>query len=72
MPFFFKQWGEWSHETIAGTEPILSELADNQCVVLGDGKTNHVRYTRVGKKAAGRLLDGEEYREFPHVAVSER
>ncbi len=65
IPFFFKQWGDWLPEFVAGTAPKLEELASNQSVAYGDGKTNHVRYTRVGKANAGRLLDGREWSQFP-------
>lgn len=65
VPFFFKQWGEHSAEFVDGTEVELESLAANQCVAMGDGDTNHVRFTRVGKKAAGRELDGRTWDEFP-------
>ncbi len=69
--FFFKQWGEWSAETVEGTEVELSTLPRNQAVAFGDGKTNHTRYTRVGKAKAGRLLDGVEHSEFPALKKAE-
>jgi len=53
VPFFFKQWGEWvSVSEVAG--PGVHHYFE-------DGAT--VR--RVGKKLAGRLLDGVEYSEYP-------
>lgn len=65
-PFFFKQWGEHIAETIPGTcVDLKRDLAPNQSVAWGDGNTNHTRYTRVGKKAAGRLLDGREHNDMP-------
>lgn len=63
--FLFKQWGEHTAEIVAGTEVELPSLKPNQSVAWGDGKTNHIRYTRVGKKAAGRLLDGVEHNGMP-------
>jgi protein gp37 len=65
VAFFFKQWGEYAAEFRPGTAVELSTLAANQSVAWGDGKTNHTLYTRVGKKQAGRLLDGREWNEFP-------
>ena len=53
VPFFFKQWGEWTrcrHKCTAGHE-------------FPDGQ----RMWRLGKKAAGRVLDGREWNEFPEV-----
>jgi protein gp37 len=70
VPFFFKQWGEWS----TTGEHVGSALIHN------DGKVSHPKYEvarienprggrmimfRVGKKAAGRLLEGREWSEFP-------
>ncbi len=51
VPFFFKQWGEWSPNE---NEDPLAE-------------GTHVTFTKVGKKAAGRLLDGREWNEWPRV-----
>lgn len=72
VPFFFKQWGEWAP---IETNPKRSgELA----VLLGDGtlltkramldhpedKTGELIH-RIGKKAAGRELDGRTWEEYP-------
>lgn len=61
IPFFLKQWGEFSI--------IKEHVAD---AVFPDGTkpyyANAVEYKKVGKKKAGRLLDGVEYNEMPaHV-----
>jgi protein gp37 len=58
-PFFFKQWGEWS--------PLLDENSFNSVKhmdVLIREKSYH-RMFKVGKKKAGRLLDGVEHNELP-------
>lgn len=53
LPFFFKQWGEWvSVSEVAGDGPHF-HFPDDSTV------------RRVGKKRAGRLLDGREWNEFP-------
>lgn len=54
VPFFFKQWGEWAPREVA--LKIYGSDYDPE---------NKVAMARVGKKAAGRLLDGKEYLEFP-------
>lgn len=70
VPFFFKQWGEW-----------LSGEKYGDTFRWQDGKLQMVRFGRgeddqgfwddkkpcafVGKKAAGRLLDGREWSEYP-------
>ncbi len=54
VPFFFKQWGAWwpgDPKRIYREERI--DYSDGSCAV------------RVGKKAAGRMLDGQEWSEFP-------
>jgi protein gp37 len=53
VPFLFKQWGEWAPARIAGTT----------IEVLGCPSM-----ARVGKKAAGRLLDGITHDGFPSTA----
>lgn len=57
VPFFFKQWGEWWNDD---TQPIPEDLKG----VPIDQKDGVSMY-RVGKKAAGALLDGREWREMP-------
>lgn len=77
VPFFFKQWGEWTPEIGPHIPVPLNRLA----CVRGDGirrDTSEVekierregdqdwkQIARVGKRAAGRLLDGVEYSAFP-------
>ncbi|MCK5604727.1 DUF5131 family protein [Candidatus Pacearchaeota archaeon] len=73
VPFFFKQWGEWlpgeassltgyayqdSAETIAkrGKEYIWKDNSNRATAVIS---------SKVGKKEAGRLLDGREWNERP-------
>lgn len=55
VPLFVKQWGEWSEVYPRGRN--LSYMHETMI-----GRT--VMY-RVGRKAAGHLLDGREWREFP-------
>ena len=72
-PFLFKQWGEWRP----------GEDGDNQrrILILSDGTvykreedlpqeelSEPADMTRVGKKSAGRELDGVEHLEFPKWA----
>ncbi len=61
VPFLFKQWGCWAllnqvpKEAIGKRQPIS---------VRGNGGTP-LQMIKVGKKVAGRLLNGKEYTEFP-------
>lgn len=69
IPFFFKQWGEWLPESqlllgVEGTYPPI------QVAPLTPATPVHqwwdgTRSYRVGRKAAGDLLDGVQWREFP-------
>jgi protein gp37 len=56
VPFFFKQWGEWADADDYALE--TQEHFDAR------GKTEG-KSIRVGKRAAGRLLDGREHSEYP-------
>lgn len=74
IPFFFKQWGEWapfSHELKPGfnkfawvSENGRCELTDNYLSVP-KVVTQSDLMARLGKKAAGRRIDGHEYSEYP-------
>jgi protein gp37 len=60
VAFFFKQWGEWAPRPSA-----LAWMGDKtRCHVFPPMETGEQVY-RVGKAAAGRLLDGVEHSEFP-------
>jgi len=58
VPFFFKQWGEWQQVM---SQQEVRERASGNFKTLPAGSA----FVRVGKKAAGRLLDGREWNEFP-------
>lgn len=72
IPFFFKQWGEWTPgENVSDNRqyPVQSYGVDGQWRVDSDDwiseANNGPLMYRVGKKAAGRLLDGREWNDFP-------
>ena len=54
VPFFFKQWGEWF--------PDNKRYFHARSMIFGDSAV-----FKIGKKAAGRELDGKEYLEFPEA-----
>ena len=58
IAFFFKQWGEWWPNEQGNYEcpESLRQLAYDE-----PGE----EYSRIGKKAAGHLLDGKIYQQFP-------
>jgi protein gp37 len=58
VAFHFKQWGEWAPDD-CGAAPHLISRAEIHAF------DDHGVVFRVSKKAAGRLLDGREWNEFP-------
>lgn len=63
VPFFFKQWGEWS-PTPAKDVPVRGCL-DGGRFHSGSNPSVGLAMYRVGKKAAGRMLDGQEWGQKP-------
>jgi len=77
VPFFFKQWGQWndlsSGNWIAPRKDTRVPWSDsyvlshkNKIYEFLDG----CRMFRMGKKTAGRLLDGQTWDEFPRQEVA--
>ena len=70
VPFHFKQWGEYVGGEIQRNNDFVGGQAID-CSANGyGGLTAHSGFMpvlRVGKKRAGRLLDGREWSEFPDV-----
>jgi len=62
VPFFFKQWGEW----IPVDQWRQTARFDSAKTFVGHTSENGVML-RVGKKNAGRRLDGREWNQFPAV-----
>lgn len=65
VPYFFKQWGAWrpaeAGDAFHRRKPVAFD---------GPSRVGHVgpaAMVRVGKKAAGRLLDGRTWDEFPRA-----
>jgi protein gp37 len=74
--FFHKQWGEWAPTEIKPGGDLGGDLRRGHTVHLhapgnpeGFFRKGDAYVSRVGRKAAGRLLDGREHSEFPTVAV---
>jgi protein gp37 len=79
VPFMFKQWGEWAETSREPIHPEATRLPGNLCRIEAPGAPDRYsavsvnggrmryRIERVGKKAAGRLLDGVQHDGFPEV-----
>ena len=76
VPFLFKQWGEWgptwteAHAHLGfGAPPDPAGRMSIAGTRVGTPPNERLwPVTKVGKKAAGRQLDGEEHDGFPMVA----
>ncbi len=69
VPFFFKQWGEWLYPPDIGLSFDDFPKAERGQVWTSTGPTSRKGYdlVRVGKKKAGRELDGRTHDEFPKL-----
>lgn len=72
VPFFFKQWGEWVDElndVFNDFDAIdMNRLPhDDSFVEIVNGESDYkgLYMLKIGKKKAGSLLDGVEYKEYP-------
>lgn len=67
IPFHFKQFGSWApwNMDMGSINAYDNAYADRSGVFSEIPSGHHVTLCRVGKKASGHLLDGNEYLEFP-------
>lgn len=61
VPFLFKQWGEW----VPADQAAAAREANGFSPIREFRMLDRHRMHRLGKKAAGRLLDGVEHSGFP-------
>lgn len=75
VDFFFKQWGAWSPDPadVRRGDICLSEDGDRYDVrpgyICAHNESDGTWMRRVGKGAAGRLLDGRIHNDMPSVVV---
>lgn len=70
VAFFFKQWGAWAPSSSGWDEEEEAKgyhMMDATGTEIPAGHSGGEMFYRVGKKAAGRVLDGREWSEFPEV-----
>jgi len=77
VPFFFKQWGRWGiaepipndrkkrFRVVGGTEPISPNTIFKIFPEHAISTIPLTGWVKVGKKKAGRTLDGREWNEYP-------
>lgn len=62
VAYFFKQHGEWIHESqLGGNDKASAKMAQSERFEWGDTTVSY----RVGKKAAGGTLDGQCWHKLP-------
>jgi protein gp37 len=80
VAFFFKQHGDWLADDLLDNLRHIGKFLtvdgrtlpkdDETFRAIEQGRfdfTGYQHFSKVGKKAAGRLLDGREWNEFPNV-----
>ena len=67
VPFFFKQWGNWVAPDQMTADAFMSWDVEN-----GTSAYDRTQPWRLGKKRAGRELDGRTWDEYPDIARSAR
>lgn len=68
VAFFFKQWGEWGP---AIGMAVTHRWDGDALHEFNGGRVEGPGMARVGKKAAGRLLDGRTWDELPNTVARE-
>lgn len=74
IPFFFKQWGEWAPHPKDDLITVQQYYRTIRYIDIDTGqrkndptRTSDATMRRIGKKAAGRLLDGVTHDAMPQV-----
>lgn len=73
VPFFFKSWGEWSADYTEhdkrGVVAFDGWWSEGWPFGYGLDHPNSIEVYKVGKKRAGRLLDGRTWDEMPEIKL---
>jgi protein gp37 len=70
IPFFFKQFGQWSSVKPKTRRLTISLMPDGRDVA--PSTPGSLTLWNVGKKAAGKVLDGRQWQEIPRAWVPTR
>jgi protein gp37 len=72
VPFFFKQWGEWKLRKPKAGGDLGGKMRKGRARIVqldrdpdGHFRKGDVMMNRIGKRAAGSLLDGRAWKEMP-------
>lgn len=71
VPFFFKQWGDWGYESNhpeLGSKLLLRQFLPNGMGPPNGADLSFQTMAHIGKRAAGRELDGRTHDEYPKGA----
>ena len=68
VPFFFKQWGAWTPSEEDGAVVVVSDGTLLTDLPMATVPGAPVSMRRVGKKSAGRSLDGRTWDQMPREA----
>jgi protein gp37 len=60
VPFHFKQWGNW--------RPMAAQMNSHRVREVSNGHAAPIPMVNVGKRAAGRDLDGKQWDGVPCIA----
>lgn len=70
VPFFFKQWGEWQDGSAVGGMGEVVQVSGKMGAPKTEEEARGARImARVGKRVAGRYLDGAEHNGMPGAAA---
>lgn len=70
VPFLFKQWGEWVSEFHDAADSQKQQYSDAFITKIDEHDYHGIYMFRAGKKAAGRILDGRTWDEYPEACQS--
>lgn len=74
VPFFFKQWGEWSPIDCWRNPGVMQAAirADGSKMPDDEWHEDGQRFLRIGKRVAGRSLDGRLHDAYPNCAEARK
>jgi len=72
VPFCFKQWGDWTDTEHGQAADGAADLLVRRVTAYKKQDVDGTTMLRLGKRRAGRVLDGRTWDEYPHPPAPER